>query len=177
MLAQICSFMKSAPYKPQISDPDQIKKSFRYWRIRIFYSTYFGYVLFHLTRKSYTFSMPVLIEQLGYTKADLGLLGSTLYITYAISKFSSGILSDRCNPRYFMSIGLICTGIANILFGFSASILGLAFFWGLNGYFQGWGWAPSAKQLTYWYHQEERGRWWGFWSSTHNVGGARSLPC
>ena len=94
-----------------------------------------------------------------------------MYITYGFSKFASGVLSDGSNPRYFMSIGLILTGVFNILFGLSSSIFWLAILCGLNGIFQGWGWPPITKQLTYWYSKRERGTWWSVWSTSHNVGG------
>src|SRR6185503_1001923 len=60
----------------------------------------------------------------------------------------------------------------NILFGMSSSLLFFAIFWGLNGWFQGWGWPPCAKLLTHWYSQKERGTWWGMQNSSHNVGAA-----
>lgn len=113
-----------------------------------------------------------MIAELGISKTELGFLGSVLYVTYGASKFLSGILGDRSNPRYFMSIGLIFTGVFNILFGLSSSILFFTIFWGLNGWFQGWGWPPIAKLLTHWYSQSERGRWWGVWNTSHNLGGA-----
>ena len=161
-----------APHREEIADPEQVKKSYRYWRLRIFYSMYIGYAFFYITRKSFTFAMPAMMTDLGFTKTDLGILGSILYITYGLSKFISGVMSDRSNPRYFMAIGLILTGILNIFFGLSSSILFFAIFWGLNGWFQGWGWPPCARLLTHWYSQSERGTWWGIWSTSHNVGGA-----
>jgi OPA family sugar phosphate sensor protein UhpC-like MFS transporter len=145
---------------------------YQYWRLRIFSSIYLGYAFFYLTRKSFNFVMPAMIEDLGISKTELGFLGSVLYITYGASKFLSGIMGDRFNPRYFMSIGLILTGVFNIFFGLSSSILFFALFWGLNGWFQGWGWPPIAKLLTHWYSQSERGRWWGVWNTSHNLGGA-----
>jgi OPA family sugar phosphate sensor protein UhpC-like MFS transporter len=131
-----------------------------------------GYAFFYLTRKSFNFAMPAMIVDLGISKTELGFLGSVLYVTYGASKFLSGIMGDRSNPRYFMSIGLILTGIFNILFGLSSSVFFFALFWGLNGWFQGWGWPPIAKLLTHWYSQSERGRWWGVWNTSHNLGGA-----
>lgn len=116
--------------------------------------------------------MPALIDDLGYSKADLGILASILYISYGISKFISGILSDRTNPRYFMAIGLIFTGLANICFGNASSLILFALFWGLNGFFQGWGFPPCTKQLTYWFSKKERGMWWSILSTANNVGGA-----
>ena len=156
----------------KIVDPEEIKKSYTYWRWRTFYSMYIGYAVFYLSRKSFTFVMPLMIEQLNFSKADLGILGSILYFSYGISKFVSGILSDRSNPQYFMATGLIATGICNICFGCSSSIFFFSLFWGLNGWFQGWGWPPCAKLLTHWYAKSERGRWWGFWNTSHNLGGA-----
>ncbi len=148
------------------------EKEYKYWRIRIFYAMYIGYVCFYLTRKSFTFAMPAMIQELSFTKADLGFLGSTLYITYGISKFVSGVLSDRANPRFFMSIGLMLTGVCNILFAKSTSLIFFAIIWGLNGFFQGWGLPPATKQMAYWFTQKERGFWWSIFSTSNNVGGA-----
>lgn len=166
------SFFQHAPYKEEIQDSAVVHKQYKYWRLRIFYSMYIGYAFFYLTRKSFTFAMPAMMVSLGFTKTDLGILGSVLYITYGLSKFISGIMSDRSNPRFFMAVGLILTGIFNIFFGLSSSIVLFALFWGLNGWFQGWGWPPCARLLTHWYSQTERGRWWGIWNTSHNVGGA-----
>ena len=93
-------------------------------------------------------------------------------IAYGASKFLSGIIGDKSNPRYFMSVGLILTGIFNVCFGMSSALWALAVFWGLNGWFQGWGWPGCAKLLTHWYSHSERGRWWSAWNKSHNLGGA-----
>ncbi len=165
---------ETQPSLDQNSDEEKarIDKKYKYWRLRIFYGMYIGYAFYYFTRKSFTFAMPAMIESLGFDKGDLGILGSVLSLTYGFSKFLSGILGDKSNPRYFMGAGLILTGIFNICFGLSSTILFFALFWGLNGWFQGWGWPPCAKLLTHWYCQKERGRWWGMWNTSHNVGGA-----
>lgn len=170
-MSTVWNIFKPAPHIPKIEDDAEVKKQYKYWRLRIFYSMYIGYAFYYFTRKSFTFAMPSLMENLGFDESQLGFLGTVLAITYGISKFTSGILSDKSNPRYFMSIGLILTGIMNIFFGMSSSLLMFALFWGLNGWFQGWGWPPCARLLTHWYSQKERGTWWGFWNTSHNVGG------
>lgn len=116
--------------------------------------------------------MAPMAADLGFTKGDLGLIGSILYISYGISKFVSGMMSDRSNPRYFMATGLIITGILNIFFGMSSDLWVLAFFWGLNGWFQAWGWPACCKELNYWFDQSERGLWYSICSTSHNLGGA-----
>lgn len=166
------SFLKAAPPGEPIQDPEKVKRDYRYWRIRTFYSMFFGYAFFYLTRKSFTFAMPAMIADLGFDKAELGILATILSLSYGLSKFISSILSDRSNPRYFMSFGLIITGLTNIFFGMSSSLLFFAIFWGLNGWFQGFGWPPCARLLTHWYSQNERGSWWSSWNVSHNIGGA-----
>jgi MFS transporter, OPA family, sugar phosphate sensor protein UhpC len=168
----ILNFLRPAPHRKEINDPEVVKKEYRYWRLRVFYGMYIGYVFYYFTRKSFTFAMPALMQDLGFDKTQLGILGSILSITYGLSKFLSGILGDRSNPRYFMATGLILTGVFNIFFGLTSSILFFAIFWGLNGIFQGWGWPPCARLLTHWYSQKERGVWWGVWNTSHSVGGA-----
>ena len=168
----ILNFLKPAPHRKEIDDPEVVKKEYRYWRLRVFYGMYIGYVFYYFTRKSFTFAMPALMQDLGFDKTQLGILGSILSITYGMSKFLSGILGDRSNPRFFMATGLILTGLFNIFFGLTSSILFFAIFWGFNGIFQGWGWPPCARLLTHWYSQKERGTWWGVWNTSHSVGGA-----
>lgn len=165
------NFLKPAEHAQEIKDEALVKKEYKYWRLRIFYAMFMGYVFYYFTRKSFTFAMPALMTDLGLDKADLGILGSILYITYGISKFASGVMSDQSNPRYFMAFGLIITGLTNVLFGMSSSLVLFAIFWGVNGWFQGWGWPPCARLLTHWYSQSERGTWWSVWSTSHNVGG------
>ncbi|WP_318486172.1 MFS transporter [Photobacterium leiognathi] len=145
---------------------------YRYWRIHIMVSMYIGYAVFYLTRKNFSYAMPAIITDLGWDKADIGLMGTLFYLTYGISKFISGIVSDRSNPRYFMGLGLIATGIINILFGLSSSIVALSILWVLNAWFQGWGWPACSKLLTTWYSRSERGSWWSVWNTAHNLGGA-----
>lgn len=165
------SFLNPDPHITPIKDPEEIKSEYKYWRIRILYSMFIGYAFYYFTRKSFTFAMPGLIQDLGFDKSQLGILGSILSVTYGVSKFASGMIGDQTNPRYMMAIGLMLTGVFNICFGLSSSIFFFALFWGLNGWFQGFGWPPCARFLTQWYSHSERGSWWSTWNVSHNVGG------
>jgi len=169
---KLFSFLRPSPPQEELDDQEVVQQKYKYWRWRTFYGMYVGYIFYYFSRKSFTFAMPSLIQDLGFSKGELGILASILSISYGASKFLSGVLSDRSNPRFFMGIGLIMTGFLNIFFGMSSSILFFALFWGLNGYFQGFGWPPCARLLTHWYSQKERGTWWGFWNTSHSVGGA-----
>lgn len=171
MIAQFLKLLQAAPPGIPIIDPEKIKGNYTYWRIRIFYSMFMGYTFFYFTRKSFTFAMPLMLADLGLQKSDLGILATIFALTYGLSKFLSGIVADHSNARYFMAVGLMLTAFCNVAFGLSSSLIFFALFWGLNGWFQGYGWPPCARLLTHWYSQSERGSWWSSWNVSHNVGG------
>ncbi|MEI8125137.1 MAG: MFS transporter [Parachlamydiaceae bacterium] len=169
-LSSILRVFSPAPFAPEITDESEVKTGYNYWRHRMFYSMLIGYAFYYLSRRSFTFAMPGLIADLGFDKSQLGILASVLSISYGMSKFVSGILADRSNPRYFMALGLFITGICNICFGLSSSLMMFIVFWGANGFFQGFGWPACARSLTNWYSKSERGAWWSSTSVAHNLG-------
>lgn len=163
---------KELPNKPILQDTSKIDELYKYWRIHIMLTMYIGYGVFYFTRKSFNYAMPEMIVELGFDKSDIGIIGTLFYLTYGVSKFLAGMVSDYSNPRYFMGIGLIATGIINIFFGLSSSLVVFISLWMMNAFFQGWGWPPCSKLLTTWYSHSERGIWWAIWNTSHNVGGA-----
>ncbi|HDM8207620.1 TPA: MFS transporter [Vibrio campbellii] len=163
---------QSPSYNQAPLSKDQVDERYRYWRLHIMLGMYLGYAGFYFTRKTFNYAAPAMIADLGLDKADIGMIGTLFYITYGLSKFISGTISDRSNPRFFMGVGLIATGLINIAFGFSSSLVALAALWVMNAWFQGWGWPSCSKLLTTWYSRSERGFLWAIWNTAHNVGGA-----
>ncbi|HDZ0468086.1 MFS transporter [Klebsiella pneumoniae] len=166
------AFLKAPPDAAPISDKRELDARYRYWRRHILLTIWLGYALFYFTRKSFNVAVPEILASNVLTRSDIGLLATLFYITYGLSKFFSGIVSDRSDARYFMGLGLIATGVVNILFGFSSSLWAFALLWALNAFFQGWGSPVCARLLTAWYSRTERGGWWALWNTAHNVGGA-----
>ncbi|WP_275660745.1 MFS transporter [Vibrio mediterranei] len=164
--------VKVAEQQMKHQDSASVDTRYRYWRFHIMLGMYLGYAGFYLTRKTFNYTAPALIADLGLDKGDIGMMGTMFYLMYGLSKFVSGIISDRSNPRYFMGIGLIASGLVNIVFGLSSSLFVLASLWILNAWFQGWGWPSCSKLLTTWYSRTERGFFWSLWNTAHNVGGA-----
>ena len=185
---KIIDFFKIPPDVPTLQDREVIAKSYPKWRLRIFLSCFLAYIVFYLCRKNISVALPVMGTDLGYSNTQLGLLGSTLYLTYSIGKFTNGVLADRSNVRTFLPTALIVSAIANIAFVISAifitpgkaSFFGmpsasvliwiLAFFWGCNGWVQSMGFPPIARSLTYWFSNNERGIKWSLWSTSHQIG-------
>ena len=61
----VLNILRPAPYAPEIQDPNEVKERYKYWRFRIFYGMYIGYIFYYFTRKSLTFAMPAMMQQLG----------------------------------------------------------------------------------------------------------------
>jgi OPA family sugar phosphate sensor protein UhpC-like MFS transporter len=89
---------------------------------------------------------------------------------YAIGKFTNGLLADRANIRRFMSIALLLSAVANLLFGLTTYFMLFVILWGLNGWFQSIGSAPSVVSLCQWFSNNERGTRYGIWAGAHNIG-------
>jgi sugar phosphate permease len=113
-----------------------------------------------------------MIEEFGYTKAQLGMIGTYFSIVYGFGKFINGYLSDRSNARYFLSIGLLGSAILSFFMGFTEGLWGFTLFWVLNAWFQSMGWPPAARMLTHWFSPKEIGTMWSLWASSHQIGAA-----
>ena len=188
ILTNLAGFFKEPPAIEQMQDQDEIKKKYSHWRLRIFYSCFIGYTIFYLCKKNIAVALPGLSEEFSFTNTELGLLGSSLYLTYGIGKFVNGVLADGSDVRKFLPTALIMTAIANICFALSAVFITpgeftffglptntvilwlLVFFWGASGWFQSAGFPAVAKSLTYWYSNSERGTKWSLWSCSHQMG-------
>ena len=181
-------FFKEPPAKPVTMNQEEVKKTYTHYRWRIFYSSFIAYVVFHICRKNIAVALPSMGKALNLSNTELGLLGSTLYVTYGIGKFVNGVIADKANVRTFLPTALILSAICNLCFVLSAvfitpghvSFFGLpsatvllwvmAFFWGVNGWFQSCGFPPVAKSLSYWFSNSERGTKWSLWSTSHQIG-------
>ena len=101
------NLLQPAPIAEEIQDPVLVKKKYKYWRLRTFYGMYIGYAFYYFSRKSFTFAIPSMLEE-GFSLSELGMLGSILSITYGVSKFVSGIIGDKSNPRSSSATAGLC---------------------------------------------------------------------
>lgn len=151
------------------------RKIYNKWRVRILLSVILGYATFYLCRQNFSMIMPAFMEEFGYTKTELGLVLTVASIIYGIGKFVNGYFSDKSNSRYFMPLGLLCSGLTTFFLGFSESLMFLSILWIINNWFQSMGWPPVARMLTHWFAPKELGIKWAYGATSHQVGGAITL--
>jgi OPA family glycerol-3-phosphate transporter-like MFS transporter len=111
----LTQLFKPVPHTERLP-ADRIDSEYRKLRLQVFLGIFIGYAGYYLVRKNFSLAMPYLVEQ-GFSKGELGVILSAVSIAYGLSKFIMGIVSDRCNPRYFLAAGLFLSGIINIIFG------------------------------------------------------------
>ena len=148
-------------------------------RLQVFMGIFIGYAAYYLVRKNFSLVMPDLIAQ-GYSKSDLGIVLSGISISYGISKFVMGNVSDRSNARIFLTLGLVLSACTMIFMGVSpwaTSSVAIMFSLQLiNGWFQGMGWPPCGRVMVHWFSKKERGTKMSIWNVAHNIGGGLIGP-
>ena len=157
---------------PAVTDPVEVDRLYRYWRVRVMYSMTTGYALFYFVRKNISMAAKPITDEFGLSNTQWGLVLSVATVVYAFSKFLSGVIGDRANPRWLMAGGLLLSALVNVAFGFAAGLGSFVALWALNNLFQGAGSPPCIRLLTQWFSPREMGRAWGVWNASHQIGGA-----
>lgn len=147
-------------------------KEFKYWRRRTLYSIMIGYGAFYLVRHNFALSIPFICSELNVNKVDIGLLISIGSLLYGFGKFVFGLLGDKYSARYVMSIGLLLSGIFNILIGISSVFPIIAILYLLNQVVQATGAPPCVKLMKHWYSTTEMGRVWATWMMAPHISSA-----
>ncbi|XP_044763771.1 glucose-6-phosphate exchanger SLC37A2 isoform X3 [Coccinella septempunctata] len=105
----------------------------------------------------------------------LGELDSAFLFSYAISMFMSGFIAERVNLRYFLSLGMLLSGIFCYMFGMG-KILNVhvlsyyLIFQIFAGIVQTSGWPGVVTVMGNWYGKSKKGVIFGIWNSHTSFG-------
>lgn len=136
--------------------PEQYKKYTKYaWIVLMAFSIL--YCCLYTGRLNLSYMMPAMIEEGGWSAMQLGVLSSVLFWTYGLGHLVNGRLGEIFGVTKFITIGIILSGIANLLIGFQGSLVVIAILWGINGYFQSMLWSPGMALLSNWWPSNRRG--------------------
>ena len=174
-------FKESVPSQKKVplEKRDKVYKSLRF---QTFLAGTLGYSLYYVCRTGLNVVKGPIIAEGYLTATQLGAISSCLLYAYAAGKFVNGILADRSNIKRFMATGLLVSAFANLVFGLTglwntavgAASTGvfvlLCFLWTLNGWAQSMGTSPAVIGLSRWFPLNIRGTYYGFFSSSHNIG-------
>lgn len=104
-----------------------------------------------------------------------GVLDNCFLVAYAIGMFFSGIFGERLPLRYYLSFGMLMSGLFTCLFGFGFywnihSLGYYAFVQVMNGLMQTTGWPAVVACVGNWFGKGKRGFIMGVWNSHTSVG-------
>ncbi|XP_076643449.1 major facilitator superfamily transporter 16 isoform X1 [Halictus rubicundus] len=107
--------------------------------------------------------------------ALLGILDSAFLFAYAAAMFLSGFIAERVNLRYFLTFGMLASGISCYLFGIARpyNIHSLWYFvlvQAIAGVFQTSGWPGVVTVVGNWFGKGKRGLIFGIWNSHTSLG-------
>lgn len=128
------------------------------WQKKIFILSWIAYASAYLSRTNLSIALPEMINSLGFNKANVGLIGSSFFWSYAIGQLINGYIGDKVKSRFFIFLGLLISSIINLVVGFSSNLILIIILWAFNGFFLSTLWGPIVKTLSFWFPHEKRTR-------------------
>ncbi|WP_250885963.1 MFS transporter [Shewanella jiangmenensis] len=150
--------------------PEKIRSVYKKYQWQVFLGLVFGYAMFYVARMSLNVAKKPMLDAGIVTLEELGVIGSAFFLTYAVGKFSNGFLSDYANIGRFMSISLGLSAITCLLMGMNTATFFFILLWGVNGWFQSVGSAPSCVSIYQWFSPKQRGSVYSIWGGSRNIG-------
>ena len=164
----IRTFRRTPDAPQQHADPARLRRM--QWQVAL--AITFGYGFFYVCRLSLNVIKKPLIDAGLFDPAQLGMIGSALFFTYAGGRLLNGVLVDHANLKRFMAAGLLGSALINLVLGSLPAFWVFLLLWGANGYFQAMGAPASIVSIAQWFPLKGRGTVYGVWSTSHNIGEA-----
>ena len=180
-MALLDFFKMSGPSAYKVPE-EKVDGTYKRLRFQAFMAGTFGYALYYVCRLSMGVMKQPLIDAGLLNATQLGIIGACLYWAYALGKLVNGFLADSSNIKRFMASGLVVSVLMNFTMGIlgvaalkgaiatSALFLAFAVCWAVNGWSQSMGAPPAIIALSRWFPLRIRGTFYGFFSSSHNIG-------
>ena len=92
-------------------------------QITAFIITALIYSMLHASRTAWAYSKPTLIEDLNYGESTLGWLDCAFLFSYGFGLFVNGWLGDRLKLKILLSVGILSTIFALIIFSITEGFL------------------------------------------------------
>lgn len=142
------------------------------WRNQIFIVFWITYGAFYLCRVNFSVAIPDLTKEFGWSKAQLGAVGTALFWAYAIGQFTHGQMSERFSSKHYLFVMMLLSAAMNLLMIPAASygLTALIAVWALNGFFQAGGWPNCIKTLSQWFPPKARGKRMGLYGACYQFG-------
>ena len=142
----------SQPYRPMTAVSTATpQRRLRKLVLTVFLPFAGGYFLSYLYRSTNAIIAPQLIEEIGLSAADLGMITSVYFLTFAAAQIPLGLLLDRFGPRRVQATFLLFAALGAALFAIGVGKPVLTVGRGLIGLGVAGGLMASFKAITLWF--------------------------
>ena len=148
------------------------EQGYRRWRNQVFVIFWITYAAFYLCRVNFFIAIPDIIREYGWSKSQMGVIGTAFFWTYAIGQFVHGQISERFSSIHYLFVTMLLSAAMNALMIPAAGygILAMGVVWAFNGLFQAGGWPNCIKTLSQWFPPKARGKRMGIYGSCYQFG-------
>lgn len=115
---------------------------------QFYFIIWLEYALIYMTKNCFSAAMASIVYEGFLTKSQSGMISAAFFVFYGPLQIVGGIFADRYNPENLIKIGLISSGMLNILLFFFHDFISLLVLWGLNGVAQFAIWPAIVKIIT-----------------------------
>jgi OPA family glycerol-3-phosphate transporter-like MFS transporter len=162
---------------PTTSDVPAHSSAYRTRRILNWFPLGLTYATYYMGRYNFNVVKGDMGRMFHLDKAEMGIIATAGFWTYALSVMFNGPLADRIGGRKAILFGaagaLLAKLVIGLLFlnGWSTKILlGMSLLYSVNMYFQSFGALSVVKVNASWFHVKERGIFGGVFGSMISAG-------
>jgi sugar phosphate permease len=109
---------------------------------------WFTYFFYYIGRLNLSAALDPLAQAQNWSRAEVGILGSSMLWAYAVGQIIAGQLGSRFSPRLIVAAGLLLTASANLLFSLQSTLIIMTLLAAVNGLAQAAGWGPMLRIVS-----------------------------
>lgn len=165
--------MATSTPAPRESSGRRTIKNLRWW---ILGWALLAGIINYMDRSAVSIAAPALIDELGLTRTDIGLMGSVFSWVYAFAQLPAGWLVDKLGARRMYFLAIATWSIATGLMSLGTQLWHFLTFRAFLGATEAPNGPASSKLTADWFPRSERGQATAIWDSGSKWGPAIAPP-
>jgi sugar phosphate permease len=125
--------------------------------IAIIIAGFFTVFIAFAVRYAYGLLLPEMLPALAISKTQAGVVYSSYFIAYTVFSPILGLLADRNDARFILTLFVGILGLGAFLMSYSSSVSNASFFFALAGFGHSACWAPVVALIQRWVSDKRRG--------------------
>jgi len=157
--------------------PPSHSPAYRTRRILNWFPLGLTYATYYMGRYNFNVVKGQMGSMFHLDKAQMGIIATAGFWTYALSVLVNGPIADRLGGRKAILIGAIGALTLNLIIGLlflngwsTKIVVGMSLLYSVNMYFQSFGAASVVKVNASWFHVKERGVFGGVFGAMISIG-------